>query len=48
MLYAYIYNLEKVVLMNLFVGKKWKHRYKEWTCGLSGGRREWNEWRNLH
>ena len=20
-------------------------RYREWTCGLSGGRREWDEWR---
>ena len=33
------------VMMNPFAGKEWRHRYGEWTCGHSGGRREGNEWR---
>lgn len=28
----------KMVLMNLFAGQKWRHRCREWTCGHSGGR----------
>ena len=35
----------KMVLMNLFWGKKWRCKYQEWTCRYSGGRREWDEWR---
>ena len=35
----------KMVLMNLSSGKELGHRYKEWTCGHSGGRREWDEWK---
>ena len=27
----------KMVLMNLFAGKEWRHRYREWTCGHSVG-----------
>ena len=30
----------KMVLMNLFSGKEWRCKYREWTCGYSGGRRE--------
>ena len=29
--------------MNLFSGKDWRHRYREWTYGHSGGEREWEE-----
>ena len=32
--------------MNLFAGREWKCRYREWTCGHSRGRREWDKWRN--
>ena len=35
----------KMVLINLFVGMEWRHRYGEWTCGHSGGKKEWDEWR---
>ena len=35
----------KTVLMSLFAGKEWRHRGGEWTCGHSGGGREWDEWR---
>ena len=31
----------KMVLMDLFAGKEWRLRYREWTCGHSGKRREW-------
>ena len=31
-----------MVLMNLFVRKEWRRRCREWTCGHSGGRREWD------
>ena len=34
-----------MVLMNLLMGKKWRYRYREWTCGHSGGRKEWDEQR---
>ena len=29
-----------MVLINLFSGKEWRHRWREWTCGHSGGGRE--------
>ena len=32
-----------MVLMNLFAGKEWRRRCKEWTCGPSVGRRGWDE-----
>ena len=31
----------KMVLMNLFPWKEWRLRYREWTCGHIGRRREW-------
>ena len=37
-----------MVLMNLFAGKEWRFRYREWTCGHSGGRKEWDKWRKQH
>ena len=37
---TYIWNLEKMVLMNLFAGKEWSHRCRECTSGHSGRRRE--------
>ena len=33
----------KAVLVNLFTEKKWKRRYREWTCGHSVGGREWDD-----
>ena len=36
---AYIWNLEKMVLMILFTGKQRRHRHKEQTFRHSGGRR---------
>ena len=35
----------KIILMNMFAGKEWRHRWKEWTCGHNGGRKEWGKWR---
>ena len=35
----------KMVLLNLFAGKEWRHRHRERTCGHSGGKRGWDEWR---
>ena len=35
----------KTVLMNLFAGKEWRHRCREWTGGHSGGRRGYDELR---
>ena len=29
----------KIVLMNLFTGKKWRHGLREWTCGHSEEKR---------
>ena len=40
---AYIWNLEKMVPMNLFAGKEQRHRYRGKTCGHNGGRRGWDE-----
>ena len=34
--------------MNLFAGKKWRCRYREQTCGHSGGRKEWEEQSNIY
>ena len=34
--------------MNLFAEKEWKLRYREWTCGYSGGKGEHDEWRKQH
>ena len=36
----------KMVLINLFAGQQWIHRKQ--TCGHSGGRRGWDEWRKKH
>ena len=33
---AYVCNLEKWLLMNLFVGQEWRYRYREQTCGPGG------------
>ena len=35
----------KMVLMNLFAGKQWRHRHREQICGHSSGRRGWDELR---
>ena len=32
----------KVLLMNLFARKRWKHRYRQQTCEY---RRGWDEWK---
>ena len=45
---AYLWYLEKVVLMNLFAGKERRHRCREWSCGHSRGGRECQEWRKWH
>ena len=34
-----------MVLMNLFVGKETRHRYRERTYGHRRGRKEWDEQR---
>ena len=30
----------KIALMNQFAGKEWRHRHREWTCGLSKERKD--------
>ena len=35
----------KIVWMYLFVGKEWRGKCKEWTCGHSWGGKEWDKWR---
>ena len=35
----------KMVLMNLLAGQQGRHRNREETCGHSGARRGWDEWR---
>ena len=43
-IYSCIYmEYRKMVLVSLFAGKEWRHRYIEWSCGHSGGDREWNK-----
>ena len=32
-------------ICRIFAGKEWRHRWKEWTCGHNGGRKEWGKWR---
>ena len=45
----YIYmESRKMALMNLFLGKEWRHRCRERTCGHRVGDREWNEWTKCH
>ena len=38
-IYIYIYEIRKTALLNLFSGKDWRHKHREWTCGHSRGRR---------
>ena len=33
----HIYGIQKMVLMNLFAGKEWRYRHREWTCAHNGG-----------
>ena len=35
----------KIAPRNLFAGKEWRHRCREWTCRHSWGGRECDEWR---
>ena len=35
-----------MALMDLFAGQHWRRKYKEQTCGPSGGRRGWDELRD--
>ena len=39
---------KKMILMNLVAQKEWKCRYRKWTCGQSGGRKEWDKWGREH
>ena len=32
-----------MVFLNLFAGKEWRNIYREWICGHSGGRRDWDK-----
>ena len=36
------------VVINLFAGKEWRHRCREWACGHIGGSRQWDELREWH
>ena len=36
-----------MVLMNLFAGQERRHKHKEQTFGHSGGRRGWDDLRNM-
>ena len=38
----------KMVLMNLFAGQQWKHKYREQTCGHGVGGTGWEELREKH
>ena len=45
-IYQYTYEeSRKMILMNLFSGKEWRHRHREQTCGHSRGRRGWDKLR---
>ena len=44
----YEYGIQKMVLINLFAGKQWRHKCSEWICGHSRGRKEWDKWRMQH
>ena len=35
----------KMVSMNLFAEKEWRHRCRKAACGHSGGRGKWDKWR---
>ena len=45
---AYIWNLEKMILMNLSAGQEYRHRCREWTYGHSRVKREWDKFREQH
>ena len=38
----------KTVMMNLLAGQQWKGKYREQTCGHSGGRRRGDALREYH
>ena len=38
----------KMVLMNIFAGWQWRHRWREQSCEYSEGRRGWGELREYH
>ena len=44
----HVYEIWKMVLVNLFAGQSWRHRHREQTCGHSRGRRKWDELREQH
>ena len=39
------YVIQKIVLMNRFAGKEWKHRFGKQICRHSGRRKERDKWR---
>ena len=42
---AYIWNLERVLMMTLYAKPQRRRRYKEQTSGLCGRRRGWDDLR---
>jgi len=41
----HIYEISKIVVMNLLARKEWRHRCRERTCGHSRERRGWGGWK---
>ena len=37
-----------MVLMDLFSGKEWRHRHREWTWAHSEGGREWDDGKYIY
>ena len=42
---THVYGFRKMVTMNLYARQQKRHRYKEQTFGLCGGRRGWDDLR---
>ena len=48
---TYMWNLEKMVLMNLCAGQEWRLSHEEWTCGPIGdgkGGISWESGTDVH
>ena len=43
----HMYGIWKDGIMNLFAGQERRHKHKEQTFGHSGGRRGWDDLRNM-
>ena len=42
---THVYGIKKMILMNIFAGKEWRRKCREWTCRHREGGGQWDKWK---